>query len=116
MVTTDRSEHQRLTWIVAGILIVIAFGWAWGRWQIPPQIGTSEEVFKTVDALFTAITSRDTRQLGECEQRLQTFREAGTLPLQAARDLNSVIQQARDGKWDASAHRLYDIMLGQRRG
>jgi hypothetical protein len=80
-----------------------------------PQIGSDEQVFKTVDALFTAITSRDPKRLEECEQRLMTYRQSGTLPIASSDYLASIIEQARSGAWDSSARRLYDFMRSQRR-
>src|SRR5258708_4692667 len=35
----------------------------------PPQMGADKDVFATVDALFTAITAHDEKQLSQCEQR-----------------------------------------------
>ena len=36
--------------------------------------------FKTVDALFTAVTAREEKLLRECEQRLHVLKDAGKLP------------------------------------
>lgn len=79
-----------------------------------PQIGDSEEAFKTVDALFTALTTKDLQRLDDCEQRLSEYREAGELNPSAAARLDKIIQQARTGDWENSARRLYDFMLSQR--
>ena len=79
-----------------------------------PQMGTDHEVFKTVDALFTAINSKDKQRLSDCGTRLQGFRKDGKLPVAAARHLESIIDQAEKGQWQASAKTLYDFMLAQR--
>src|SRR5438045_887834 len=42
----------------------------------PPQMGADKDVFATVDALFTAITAHDEKQLSLCEQRLKGYFEA----------------------------------------
>jgi hypothetical protein len=81
----------------------------------PPQMGTSEDVFNTVDALYTAVRSRDEKQLTACEQRLTGYREAGKLPAAAAESLAGIIRKARGGSWDTAAERLYEFMLAQRR-
>lgn len=81
----------------------------------PPQMGTSEEVFKTVDALYTAVRSRDEGRLGQCERLLKEHREAGKLPPSAGDYLDGVIRQARGGSWGPAAERLYEFMLAQRR-
>jgi hypothetical protein len=87
------------------------FAW-WGR---PPQMGADAEVFKTVDALFTAVTARDEKLLGQCEQRLRTCLQAGKLPAEAAAYLESIGQRARAGRWESAAAQLYDFMRAQRR-
>src|SRR5262249_51628819 len=81
----------------------------------PPQMGADEEVFRTVDALFTAVTARDPALLGQCEARLAAYREARQLPKQASDYLDSIIKKAHRGSWQAAAERLYDFMLAQRR-
>jgi hypothetical protein len=78
-------------------------------------MGADEDVFKTVDALFTAVTARDAKLLRQCEQRLQALQGAGKLPGDAADYLAGVIRKARDGKWESAAERLYGFMTRQRR-
>jgi hypothetical protein len=81
----------------------------------PPQMGADEEVFRAVDALFTALTARDEKLLGECERRLRAHRDAGKMPSGAAAYLDGVIRKARAGGWESAAQRLYDFMRAQRR-
>jgi hypothetical protein len=111
------SVNRRRLINVVGVVIAVA-GAAWWSWSLtpPPQIGADEEVFQTVDALFTALTSRDEKRLGECEQRLHASCDAGRLPAEPARYLDGVIQEARTGDWERAARRLYDFMYGQRKG
>jgi hypothetical protein len=78
-------------------------------------MGADEEVFTAVDALFTAVTARDERLLGQCEQRLHTNRDAGKLPTEASNYLDGVIRRAKAGAWESAAERLYDFMTAQRR-
>lgn len=80
-----------------------------------PQLGSNEDVYKTVDALFTAVTARDEKRLGECETRLNAHRAAGMLPASAADTLAGVIQKARAGSWETAAERLYGFVKAQRR-
>jgi hypothetical protein len=110
------TEHKKLVFIASGILFAVGLVLFWSSWWLPPQIGWDEEVFSTVDALFTAVNSRDLKQLSDCEQRLKTYQQSGKLPAAAAGRLDSLIQQARAGEWKLAAQRLYDFMLGQRRG
>jgi len=99
--------------VVAIALMPIACWLLWFR--SPPQLGADEEAYKSVDALFTAVTSRDEQRLGQCERRLRVLKEAGKLPAGAAEFLDGVIARARDGRWETAAERLYDFMHGQRR-
>jgi hypothetical protein len=95
---------------LAGIALFVH--WYWPQ----PQLDADDEVFKTVDALFTALTSQDADRLEDCEQRLDGYRDDDRLPPAAAKVLDTVIQQAHAGDWEPAAHRLYDFMLAQRGG
>lgn len=94
---------------VAGILFLVQ------AFKEPPQVGADEEVFATVDELFTALTSRDDSRPDDCEERLLAFREAHRLPDKAADFLDAVIDEARSGQWEPAAKHLYDFMHRQRR-
>jgi hypothetical protein len=99
---------------LAGIVLVGIVYLIWGL-QRPPQMGDDEEVFKTVDALFTAVTARDEKLLADCEKRLHGHKSSGRLPADAAKRLDQVIAQARRGQWEPASRLLYDFMIGQRR-
>jgi hypothetical protein len=108
-------RRKRVVWIVAGALVLIGVVLVILALRSPPQMGADKEVFRTVDALFTAVTGRDERQLDQCERRLHQYRDAGTLPGAAAAYLDDVMRRARAGDWQVAAERLYDFMRGQRR-
>ena len=80
-----------------------------------PQLDNDPELFKTVDALFTALTSRDLSRVDDCEFRLDEFHESGQLSPAAGAILDTVIEEARDGDWERAAQQLYDFMLAQQR-
>ena len=115
MARTEGEDRKRLTRLVFGILAVGLIALTASRLMLPPQMGPDEEVFKTVDALFTALTSRDKQRLEDCEHRLRSYRDGGKLPAAAARKLDAIVKQAETGQWEKSAHQLYDFMLAQRR-
>ncbi len=98
---------------VVGALLLAALGFFW--WSRPPQMGADEEAFTAVDALFTAVTARDEKLLGQCERRLHALRDDGKLPAGAADHLDGVIAEARSGGWREGAKRLYAFMRAQRR-
>lgn len=110
-----RSDRTRVAWgLLAGVPVVLGVVLL-ASWHSTPQMGTDEEVFHTVDALFTAITSHDEKRLADCEQQLKAHREAGKLPPDAANTLDGIIAKARAGSWETAAERLYDFMKAQRR-
>lgn len=96
--------------IVSLLLIGVSIYWLWPT----PQLGADEEVFRTVDALFTAVTGRNEKALFQCEKRLHVYRDDGKLPTPAADTLDAVITQARSGRWESAAVRLYDFIRAQR--
>jgi hypothetical protein len=98
---------------MAGLTALLVWGFAW--WASPPQMGADEDVFTSVDALFTAVTARDEKLLGQCEQRLLNLQDAERLPDTAWSYLDGVISMAHANRWDSAAERLYRFMLAQRR-
>ncbi len=115
MASNRAGAWRRPVQIVCALAAVAAVAFLVQALRAPPQIGTDEEVFAAVDALFTALTSRDDSRVDGCEQRLLALREAHQLPAKAADYLDSVIEQARSGQWEPAAKRLYDFMYRQRR-
>lgn len=113
MASGDEGPRKLIVW-AGGVLALI--GLAWGIWSRlpPPQLAADEQVFTTVDALFTALNARDRARLDECERRLHSYRKEGKLSESPAARLDSIIRQARDGKWEPAAQDLYGFMLGQR--
>jgi hypothetical protein len=115
-VRKEKSSPESQRAVVVGIaaLVVLLVCWfLWGR--SPPQMGTEEEVVRNVDALFTAVTARDDRLLGDCEQRLRALHDGGKLPPDAWDYLDGIISKARDGHWEPAAEKLYGFMRAQRR-
>ncbi len=110
----DSEAKRRWGFVACAIAIVLVLGmWLWIR-RPPPQLKPDERVFNTVDALFTALTSRDPNRLEACDRRLKSYRQEGRLSAEAGEFLDSIIQEARDGNWEPAAKRLYDFMLRQR--
>jgi hypothetical protein len=101
--------------VLVGLVAVALLGVAVAYWMRPPQMGADEDVFRTVDALYTAVRSRNEVQLARCEERLQSYRGAGKLPKKSAEYLTRVIAKARSGRWETATEELYDFMLAQRR-
>jgi hypothetical protein len=92
-------------------LLVLAFGGC-GR---PPQIGADRDTFKAVDALYTAVSLRDPKLVDQCETKLKGLRDAGKIPETASKSLDSIIAEAKGGKWEPAQERLGRFLEGQRR-
>lgn len=106
------SRHQTAILL---LLAVAALGYLLLRPARPPQMGTDDDVFNTVDALFTGVTSRDERLLAKCEQRLVVLKDAGKLPVEASDYLDGIVRNAHAGRWQSAAEGLYEFMKAQRR-
>ena len=81
----------------------------------PPQIGADPAAFKTVDALYTAVSLREPDLLSRTDRSLGDLRASGKLPESAARSLDAIIAEARAGGWESAQARLGRFMRGQRR-
>ena len=114
--SVDRVRSHRPIWIGVAVVVVVAvIVFMAIRRNRTPQIGVDHEVFHSVDALYTAVCSRDEKRLSDCEQRLHAHRDEGKLPTNAADFLDGIIAKARAGEWETAARKLYDFMLAQRR-
>lgn len=96
-------------WAVTPVLVLLA---GCGK----PQMGTSEETFKTVDALYTAVTAHDVKLLDRCAARLAELDAKGDVGSGVMGHLQSrVFEPARAGEWQSAAESLYAFMTAQRR-
>jgi hypothetical protein len=110
----DGQQIRTLVLSVVGVILLLVTVWFY--WPSKPlQMGADEDVFVTVDALFTAVTAHDEKLLSQTEQRLHGFKDKGKLPAGAATYLDAVIEDARGGDWQPAAKDLYWFMKGQRR-
>lgn len=81
----------------------------------PAQIGPDRDVFKAVDALYTAVSLRESKLVDQCAKTLGDLESAGKLPGDAGSSLRSIIDDAKSGRWEPSQERLARFMEGQRR-
>ena len=111
----NRADSRRhLLTAGAGLATIFVLGLiVWTRLPPPQLPRANEQVFNTVDALFTALTSRDQQRLAECERRLRAYRAAGETSPRVSAVLDAIIQQAHQGEWQPAAERLYAFMAGQ---
>lgn len=95
--------------VMCGVAVAIVY------FSRAPQMGADEDVFRTVDALYTAVRMKDAARVADCEKRLGEYRQAGKLPKGAADSLDRVIAKTRNGHWQSATESLYEFMLAQRR-
>ena len=107
-------NRNLVNWILLAAIVIVG-GLAIVWFNRTPQIGTDDATFKTVDALFTAITSNRTDLVDASAARLKDLAAQGKLPDGAANELNSIIDQAKSGEWQPAAKRLYSFMQAQHR-
>ena len=104
--TIDLKRMKRFGIATAILLAAVGCG--------SPSIGPSDESFKAVDALYTAVSLREVPLLDRCDQVLKTLRKAGKLPESAANALDSIVAEARAGGWEKAQGRLGRFMRDQR--
>ena len=97
-----------------GLAVLIATVALTGCWA-PPQIGPDKDTFKAVDALYTAISLREPKLVESCVSKLNELKAAGKVPEAAFRSLDSIVLEAKEGRWEPSQERLASFMEGQRR-
>ena len=81
------KSNQSIGWIALAAVAVVLVIVLVLSLRTPPQMGPDEEVFNTVDALYTAVRNQDDGQLTACEAKLNGYRDAGKLPTSAAESL-----------------------------
>jgi hypothetical protein len=81
----------------------------------PPQIGTDRATFKAVDALYTAVSLRDSKLVERCAADLKALEGAGKAPRAVVASLDAIIAEANGGRWQPALDRLAAFMEGQRR-
>ena len=99
---TRNSPTQSSTRFIYGCWIaataaVIAFAAMLVFWNTVPKMHASEDAIKTVDALFTAINSHDSKRMVECQMKLERYTSAGGLSQSAMFELTKCCDQAEAG-------------------
>jgi hypothetical protein len=96
-----------------GVLLALVFlGFAGCR---PAQIGADEATFNTVDALYTAVCSKRSDLVDQCERELDELKAQNKIPAQAHASLAAIIAETRQDRWQPAAQQLSRFMEGQRR-
>lgn len=111
----SESKHlsKKILWslVACPALCITLLWWAWAD---TPQLAMDEEVLKTIDSLFTAVTARRQPSLIACENRLSALHVAGRISDPARNKLNSFIQSAKKEDWEIASRQLYRFIELQR--
>jgi predicted negative regulator of RcsB-dependent stress response len=116
---TPANQTRSTRYYLFGILMaLVLFGGyqLWRYYSRPPRLQASAEATKTLDALFTALTSRDSAQLAACMERIETHFSAGKLGYNATAELRYCNELANAGSWEQAAKRLYWVVYEQPAG
>ena len=105
--------NQKLFYVFLTGLVVCVLVWGWTAWTGVPKFNASDEALKTIDALFTAINSRDEKRIATCKAQLEKHTQKGKLSPPAMLELKKCCEQATSGSWEEAAHRLYRIIEKQ---
>jgi hypothetical protein len=107
--------RNQLAIAILGLVLIAIAARTYFGFRSAPQLPASDEIYNTVDALFTAVTAHDSQCLASCQQRLEAYKDRGSLPAAAAQRLDRIIALANSGDWTAAAHQLYDFIQAQQR-
>jgi hypothetical protein len=113
--TENASRNRVAVYALAGLAALVVVALVVAYFSRTPQMGPDDDVFRTVDALYTAVRMKDSARVADCEKRLNEYRQGGKLPKGAADSLNRIIAKTRDGRWESATESLYEFMLAQRR-
>ncbi|MEO8270756.1 MAG: hypothetical protein ABI557_13615 [Aureliella sp.] len=108
-------QTNRVRYSIGIALVVVLFvGYqAWRYYSVPPKLQASEEATKNLDAMFTALTARDSTRLAACMERIEEHVAAGKLSRKATADLRYCAELARNGSWEQAAKHLYWMVYEQ---
>lgn len=80
-----------------------------------PQVVNDDAVYKELDALYTAVTSKRRNLLDDCRERLTKLHTEGRLSDAGFTEVSAIVKVAENNEWSTAAQQLYDFMRAQRR-
>lgn len=80
-----------------------------------PQVVNDQAVFKELDALYTAVTSKRRNLVDDCRGRLTTLHQDGRLSDVGFSAVTKIITETEQEQWTEAAQHLYDFMRAQRK-
>ena len=80
-----------------------------------PQVLENENVYSSLDALWTAVTSRKLDRVQDVTNDLIQLRDDGELSKAGWNAIKPILQQALAEKWEPAAHNLKKFINAQRK-
>lgn len=109
------SADSRYLVAVIGVVTSLLIGLTYWAWTDTPQLADDDDVYASLDALFTAVTARREPLIVNCESKLVVLHSEGKIPEQAWTRISHVIELAKAGQWESSARELYTFIERQKR-
>ncbi len=105
---TNRSSGVMWS-ILISLAVLVAVVLIIRNWP-GPVLPDDPDVLKSVDALFTAVTSANASRLAHCTKRLEELHAQSRVSPKTWECLDSVMHQASEGNWQGASRRLYKLM------
>jgi len=103
------SDRPQFFWITGGLMIVFAVIWLKGC-----GYGTlSHSGYQHAQALYAICNRQDETALNKFSQRVAEMQNDNSLQDEEANWLNSIIEQARSGEWQAAQLETRELMESQ---
>ncbi|MFO1023407.1 MAG: hypothetical protein U0903_22350 [Planctomycetales bacterium] len=81
----------------------------------PPQVLNSDESLKSLDALWTAVTSQKRDLLTTAAKDLKKIHDDKKMSDAGWSRIDAIIKQAESGDWQGAAKKLQTFIKGQRK-
>lgn len=111
--TAFQNSPARYSIGIALVVVLVVGYQAWRYYSMPPKLQASSEATKTLDAMFTALTARDSTKLAACMDRIEQHFAAGKLGRKATAQLRYCAELASEGSWEQAAKHLYWMVYEQ---
>ncbi len=105
--------NRNVLWGAALALCLVGGFQVWRWYSAPPRMAASAEAKKSLDGLFTAITTRDSAKLATCMERIEVHFSEGRLSENAVNEVRTCCKMAQSDSWDKAAERLYWLIFEQ---
>lgn len=117
MPAMTRESPATFRWNRAALACAIVLGccFSLGGCSSPPQVLDDEETYSTVDALWTAVTSKRTDLVDRTAERLSSLNAEGKLSKEGLTALEAIIARTRKDEWMPAAQDLKAFIQGQRK-